>query len=48
MRGADHGEVVGLGPARGEDHLVRFDAERFSDFALPHFESGLGGPPEAV
>ena len=48
QRGADHREVVRLGAAGGEDHLVRFGAERRGDGPLGLFHGGSRRAPEAM
>ena len=44
----EDGEVVGLGAARGEDHLARSRADRGGDLAARLLEAGAGRPPEPV
>ena len=47
-RGADDAEVVGLGAAGGEDHLVGLGADRLGHLAPGLLEAGARGPAEPV
>jgi hypothetical protein len=46
--GTDDGEIVCFGAARGENHLVRLDAEGLGGLALALLETGAGVPPHPV
>ena len=48
QRGADDREVVRLGAARGEDHLVRLGADGLRDLAPRLLDAGPGRPAEPV
>ena len=47
-RRADDAQVVGLGAARGEDHLVRLGAHGLGHLAAGLLDAGPGGAAEPV